>query len=98
MDIYRTGRIYCDGEFVFYDMTARSITMSCDLLERLHALRTDLVDLAFALERRGQMEAADVAIATSARLQELCDESADRQNSPQPVRFLPAGVSVSPIQ
>ena len=68
-------------------MTARSITMSCDLLERLHALRTDLVDLAFTLECRGQMEAADVAIATSARLQELCDESADRKNLPQPDPF-----------
>ena len=58
--------------------------MSCDLLKRLHELRTDLVDLAFALERRGQMEAADVAITTSARLQELCDESAGGSDFPQP--------------
>ena len=77
-------------------MTARSITMSCDLLERLHALRTDLVDLAFTLECRGQMEAADVAIATSARLQELCDESVDRLHVPPPHRFSPEGVSVCP--
>ena len=62
-------------------MTARSITMSCDLLERLHALRTDLVDLAFTLECRGQMEAADVAIATSARLQELCDRRRKSQET-----------------
>jgi len=42
--------------------------------EKLEELRTELVDLAFALDRRGQAEAADVAILTSARLAELCTE------------------------
>ena len=70
--------------------------MSCDLRERLHALRTELVDLAFTLECRGQMEAADVANATSARLQELCDESVYRLDLPQRAPFLPESVSVSP--
>lgn len=69
--------------------------MSCDLLRRLHELRTDLVDLAFALERRGQMEAADVAITTSARLQELCDQSAGRSDFPQPDQSVQS-VPVSP--
>lgn len=55
--------------------------MSCDILERLHELRIDLVDLAFSLECRGQMEAADVAIATSVRLAALCDESTERLHS-----------------
>ena len=42
--------------------------------DKLEELRTELVDLAFALDRRGQAEAADVAILTSARLAELCTE------------------------
>lgn len=41
---------------------------------KLERLRTDLIDLAFVLETRGRMEAADVALATSARVGELCDE------------------------
>ncbi|MFA6288183.1 MAG: hypothetical protein WC661_12440 [Opitutaceae bacterium] len=45
------------------------------LLGKLHALRTDLVELAFALDRRGSLEAADVALTTSARVGELCEES-----------------------
>jgi hypothetical protein len=42
------------------------------LVERLVQLSTELVDLAYELERRGRMDAADVASATAARLRELC--------------------------
>ena len=44
--------------------------------EKLEQLRTELADLAFTLECRGRLDAADVAIATSARIGELCDELA----------------------
>ncbi|MDD2765418.1 MAG: hypothetical protein PHE83_15760 [Opitutaceae bacterium] len=44
------------------------------VLEKLAALRTELVDLAYTLECRGQLDAADVAIMTSVRLGELCVE------------------------
>lgn len=44
------------------------------ILARLAKLRTELVDLAYTLECRGQLEAADVAITTSVRLGELCAE------------------------
>jgi hypothetical protein len=50
---------------------SESPTLVCDKLEEL---RTQLVELAFTLDRRGQAEAADVAILTSARLAELCTE------------------------
>ena len=43
------------------------------LREKLSALRTEFVDLAFTLERRGRIDAADVAISASARVGELCD-------------------------
>jgi hypothetical protein len=49
--------------------------------DKLAELRTQLVDLAFVLERRGQAEAADVAITTSARLNELCDELMETESS-----------------
>jgi hypothetical protein len=42
--------------------------------ERLRRLQAELADLAFALERRGRLEAADVAMTASARVEELCDE------------------------
>lgn len=41
------------------------------LLESLIQLSTDLVDLAFELERRGRIDAADVATATAGRIKEL---------------------------
>jgi hypothetical protein len=47
---------------------------STSIHDKLDEMRTQLVDLAFVLERRGQIEAADVAITTSARLRELCGE------------------------
>jgi hypothetical protein len=48
------------------------------VLEKLDRLRTELVELAFDLERGGRLDAADVAISTSARVRELCDEISDR--------------------
>jgi hypothetical protein len=44
------------------------------LLARLNALRTELADLAFTLERRGRLDAADLAVTVSARVAEICDE------------------------
>ena len=44
---------------------------------KLSALRTEFVDLAFTLERRGRIDAADMAITASARVGELCDEFAE---------------------
>jgi len=44
------------------------------LLGKLYKLRTDLAELAFVLDRQGSLEAADVALATSARVGELCEE------------------------
>ena len=43
-------------------------------LIRLDRLRTDLVELAFTLDRQGRLDAADVALTTSTRIAELCDE------------------------
>ena len=48
---------------------------SAALLEKLDGLRAELVDLAYALERTGRVEAADVAIQVSARVGELCAEA-----------------------
>jgi hypothetical protein len=44
--------------------------------EKLDRLRIELVELAFTLECRGRLDAADVAMTTSARVGELCDEFA----------------------
>jgi len=43
------------------------------LRAKLAGLRAEFVDLAFALERRGRIDAADVAMTASARVGELCD-------------------------
>jgi hypothetical protein len=45
-----------------------------DIMEKLDALRTELADLAFTLDRRGRPDAADVALSVSARVGELRDE------------------------
>lgn len=45
--------------------------VSSALLARLQALRDELTEFAFVLDRQGCNEAADVAIRTSARLREL---------------------------
>lgn len=44
------------------------------ILRKLHGLQTELVELAFTLDRRGRPEAAEVAITLSGRLGELCEE------------------------
>jgi hypothetical protein len=44
------------------------------LLKKLDHLRTELVELAFTLEGRGRFDAADVAMTTSARIDELREE------------------------
>ena len=51
------------------------------LRAKLAGMRAEFVDLAFALERRGRIDAADVAMTASARLGELCDEFADSQGA-----------------
>ena len=47
-----------------------------EILEKLEHLRTELVDLAYTLDTRGQLGAADVAMMTSARISELYEEFA----------------------
>jgi len=47
-----------------------------DMLGRLDALRTELAELAYGLERRGRLDAADLAVAVSARVGEIHDELA----------------------
>jgi hypothetical protein len=49
------------------------------ILGKLHGLRTELVELAFVLDRRGRIEAADVAMTISGRVGELCEELAAGQ-------------------
>ncbi|HEY0864004.1 MAG TPA: hypothetical protein VGD97_07870 [Lacunisphaera sp.] len=44
------------------------------VLAKLAALRTELVEQAYALERQGRLDAADVVIATSVRLAEIAVE------------------------
>lgn len=59
-----------EGSIMQHDSFAQSMSIR----DKLEHLRTQLVDLAFTLERRGQVEAADVAIATSSRIAELCED------------------------
>ena len=47
---------------------------SPDLIARLDGIRDELIELAFALERRGNVEAADVAHGVRARVGELLEE------------------------
>ena len=47
-----------------------------EILEKLDQLRTELVELAYTLDTRGQLAAADVAMMTSARISELREEIA----------------------
>ena len=44
------------------------------VLDRLAALRAELVEQAYVLERQGRLDAADVAVATSLRIAEVCEE------------------------
>jgi hypothetical protein len=50
-------------------MTDGSIS---SLPDQLAALRTELVEQAYALERQGRLDAADVSIALAYRIAELC--------------------------
>lgn len=47
-----------------------------EILARLDQLRTELIELAYTLDSRGQLAAADVASTTAARIGELCEELA----------------------
>lgn len=51
---------------------------TCDdpVLLKLAALRAELVEQAWTLERQGRLDAADVAIAASTRIAEVCAELA----------------------
>jgi|GEM_PF-2549445 len=64
-------------------------TMSADtatgLPGRLVALRDELIEQAFELEQRGSVEAADLAMVLSARLDELCAGDGG-ENPPDAVR------------
>lgn len=52
------------------------------VLAKLAALRTELVEQAYALERQGRLDAADVVIATSVRLAEIAVELEGGGRSP----------------
>ncbi len=58
---------------------------SVPALARLAALRTELVEQAYALERQGRLDAADVAIAASVRLAEISAELEAGEFQPSPV-------------
>ena len=51
-----------------------SVAPATIVAEKLAVLRLELVEQAFALERQGRLDAADVAIATAARVAEVCAE------------------------
>jgi len=51
------------------------------LLKKLDQLRTELVELAFTLDSRGRFDASDVAMTTSARVGELCEELSQRRTA-----------------
>lgn len=63
-------------------------TTSHALVTKLDRLRAELIELAYSLECRGQVEAADVAMTTSARIEELREEiETDGEAQPRhPVR------------
>ncbi len=50
--------------------------MELTLIARIAALRVELVELAYTLDRRGQPEASDVANLVAARLAELGEADA----------------------
>lgn len=62
--------------------TALGAASAHALLAKLDALRTELVDLAHDLDVRGARSAADVAMTTSARLAELCEEFSPHSATP----------------
>lgn len=48
-------------------------------MDKLAHLRVALVELAYTLDTRGRLDAADVAITTAARIGELCEEFAPKR-------------------
>lgn len=54
--------------------TPNAVAPAGDVLPKLHLLRADLAELAYACETRGRLDAADVVMAVSARVAELCEE------------------------
>jgi hypothetical protein len=56
------------------------------LIAKIGSLRAELAELAFTLDREGSREAADVAMVTSARLDELCVEFTSVDFCPSAVR------------
>jgi hypothetical protein len=49
-------------------------TETPEWVAKLSVFRAELADLAFAMDRRGRAEAADVALMAFARIGEICDE------------------------
>lgn len=62
-----------------------------EILVSLDALRVELVDLAYELERRGRRDAADVALAVAGRVGEIHEELA----TPAPCRHPTAALQPS---
>jgi hypothetical protein len=54
------------------------------ILDKLEALRSELADLAFDLECRGRLDAADMATLTAAHLKDLCAEFSAAAATPPP--------------
>lgn len=54
------------------------------VLAKLAALRAELVEQAYVLERQRRLDAADVAVGLSHRLGELCDELRSPANCSNP--------------
>jgi len=55
------------------------MTDDAELRVRLRELQAELVESAATLDRRGRLDAADLALAVSARLGELLAASAEHQ-------------------
>ena len=65
---------YPDSGYPFQNRLSRNNPMP-SLADKLAEFRSELVDLAYALEREGRQDAADVALSASARIGELCSEA-----------------------
>ncbi len=55
------------------------------VLAKLAALRAELVEQAYVLERQRRLDAADVAITASVRLAEICAELEAGERHPGPI-------------
>lgn len=71
------GSVFQLSPFTFQPHKSAMIEPNAtEILEKLDRLRAELVELAYTLDSRGQLAAADVAMTTSARIGELCEEFA----------------------